>query len=179
MGSRPCVCSNRDSDAGPNPQRVDPHLLTKARIALANKGILHTTLSNRNQWHYLADSDRDFVNQRFLELTALHAQTEIRSFTDRMGDTAEIAVLKAMQQNNLNFFGPLLRPAISTQMIGGISSMIQISSPGLPLRAESSTTFSFIQLRAEWELKSRTLENGCIPTRTSSHSYFVNAFRSM
>jgi hypothetical protein len=93
------------SDAGPNPQRVDPHLLTKARIALANEGILQTRLHNENQWHFLAGSDRSFVDERFHELTALHAQTEVRSFTDRMGDTAEIAVLRAMQRNRLNFFG--------------------------------------------------------------------------
>jgi hypothetical protein len=93
------------SDAGPNPQRVDPHLLTKSRIALANKGKLLTRMHNQNQWHSLTESDRTFVEQRFQELTALHSRTEIRSFTDRMGDTAEIAVLKAMQRNHLNFFG--------------------------------------------------------------------------
>ena len=93
------------SDAGPNPQRVDPHLLTKARISLLNKGILQTRLNNGNQWHSLVGADQAFLDRRFAELTALHAQTEIRSFTDRMGDTAEIAVLRAMQQNRLNFFG--------------------------------------------------------------------------
>jgi hypothetical protein len=93
------------SDAGPNPQRVDPHLLTKARNALLNKGILQTRLQNRNQWHSLVGADQAFIDRRFSELTTLHAQTEIRSFTDRMGDTAEIAVLRAMQQNHLHFFG--------------------------------------------------------------------------
>lgn len=93
------------SDAGPNPQRVDPHLLTKARIALLNKGILQTRLHNGNQWHSLVGAEEAFLERRFAELTALHSRTEIRSFTDRMGDTAEIAVLRAMQQNHLNFFG--------------------------------------------------------------------------
>ena len=99
------ILEQKISDAGPNPQRVDPHLLTKARIALANKGILQTRLNNENQWHFLVESDHSFVDQRFDVLTALHAQTEVRSFTDRLGDTAEIAVLRAMQQNHLNFFG--------------------------------------------------------------------------
>lgn len=93
------------SDAGPNPQRVDPHLLTKARISLANKGILLTRALKGAQWHYLAESSNDFVEQRFSELVPLHAQTEVRSFTDRMGDTAEIAVMKAMQRTRRNFFG--------------------------------------------------------------------------
>lgn len=93
------------SDAGPNPQRVDPHLLTKARIELAGRGILTTRMHGHIQWHSLANSDPVVVEERFKELTAIHIQTERRSFTDRMGDTAEIAVLKAMQQNRLDFVG--------------------------------------------------------------------------
>lgn len=93
------------SDAGPNPQRVDPHLLTKSRIGLANEAILLTRIWKRTQWHFLAESDSAFVERRFSELTRIHEQTEARSFTDRMGDTAEIAVMKAMQQNSVQFFG--------------------------------------------------------------------------
>lgn len=93
------------SDAGPGPQRVDPHLLTRSRTSLTQKGVLLTRKWKGNQWHRLAESDDGFVEQRFTELTALHAQTEIRSFTDRMGDTAEIAVLKAMQRTGTHFVG--------------------------------------------------------------------------
>lgn len=93
------------SDAGPNPQRVDPHLLTKARISLANKGILKTHAPKGVQWHYLTESAPGFLDQRFNLLSVLHAQTESRSFTDRMGDTAEIAVMKAMQRSRSQFFG--------------------------------------------------------------------------
>lgn len=93
------------SDAGPNPQRVDPHLLTKSRIALGEKRVLVTRMHGKNQWHYLASSDPSFVDNRFEELTNLHARIEDRFFTDRMGDTAEIAVLRAMQRSRLNFFG--------------------------------------------------------------------------
>lgn len=93
------------SDAGPNPQRIDPHLLTQSRIALANKGVLVTRQSRGIQWHYLSSSDAEYVQSRFAELTALHAETERRTFTDRMGDTAEIAVLKAMQRTHRHFVG--------------------------------------------------------------------------
>ncbi len=93
------------SDAGPNPQRVDPHILTQARNELTNLKHLVTRKIRRTQWHYLASTDPEFVEQRFNELLPLHAQTEDRSFTDRMGDTAEIAVLKAMQNARANFFG--------------------------------------------------------------------------
>lgn len=93
------------SDAGPNPQRIDPHLLTQARTNLTGQGILATRVGNRAQWHYLNSSDKEFVERRFADLTAIHAQTENRAFTDRMGDTAEIAVMKAMQRSRMSFFG--------------------------------------------------------------------------
>lgn len=93
------------SDAGPNPQRIDPHLLTKSRISLMNKGILKTLAPKGIQWHYLTETSPTFLNQRFNQLNAIHAQTESRAFTDRMGDTAEIAVMKAMQQSRSQFFG--------------------------------------------------------------------------
>jgi hypothetical protein len=41
------------SDAGPNPQRIDPHLLTQARTNLTSQGILATRIANKAQWHYL------------------------------------------------------------------------------------------------------------------------------
>jgi hypothetical protein len=93
------------SDAGPSPQRIDPHLLTQARINLAARGTLGTRISRGIQWHHLSASDPIFVEQRFADLDALHARTEQRSFTDRIGDTAEIAVLKSMQRSHMNFFG--------------------------------------------------------------------------
>src|SRR5258708_3942500 len=93
------------SDAGPNPQRVDPHVLTKCRISLAEEGRLTTRSENGNQWHYLTESDIDFVEKRFSELVPLHALTESHAFTSRMGQTAEIAVQKAMQATKMHFFG--------------------------------------------------------------------------
>jgi hypothetical protein len=93
------------SDAGPNPQRVDPHLLTKARISLTNQGLLLTLDTKTVKWHYLAETATALVEQRFNQLNPIHAQTESRAFTDRMGDTAEIAVMKAMQESRAPFFG--------------------------------------------------------------------------
>ena len=93
------------SDGGPNPQRIDPHLLTKSRLELLGRGVLLTRKEGNTQWHCLDESDKTFVEERFTELRALHSRTERREFTDRMGDTAEIAVMKAMQRNRLHFFG--------------------------------------------------------------------------
>jgi hypothetical protein len=93
------------SDAGPNNQRIDPHILTKSRITLFERGDLQTRQEGNTEWYALTSSDQEFVEARFQELTAIHSRTLQRRFTDRMGDTGEIAVMKAMQQNRLHFVG--------------------------------------------------------------------------
>lgn len=57
------------------------------------------------EWHYLSVSDSDFVKRRFTELHALHMRTESRDFTLRMGQTAEIAVLRSLQLSRSHFVG--------------------------------------------------------------------------
>lgn len=94
------------ADAGPTPQRVDPHLLTHSRTQLQQEGRILTRIGLQNrEWHYLPETDPAVVEQRFQELQELHARTEARSFTMRMGQTAEIAVIKALQQSKSNFIG--------------------------------------------------------------------------
>jgi len=93
------------SDAGPNNQRIDPHILTKSRITLNNRRELLTRKEGHTEWYALASSDQQFIDARFQELSAVHAQTLQKRFTDRMGDTAEIAVMKAMQQTGKYFVG--------------------------------------------------------------------------
>jgi len=96
----------KDCDAGPTPQRVDPHLLTHSRTQLQQEGRILTRIGLQNrEWHYLPETDPAVVEQRFQELQELHARTEARSFTMRMGQTAEIAVIKALQQSKSNFIG--------------------------------------------------------------------------
>ncbi len=94
------------ADAGPNPQRVDPHLLTISRTQLQAEGRLRTRNGlNGREWHYLPWADAAMVEQRFQELQELHSRTESRNFTLRMGQAAEIAVLKALQSANAHFIG--------------------------------------------------------------------------
>lgn len=93
------------SDAGPTPQRIDPHILTKSRIELVNHGYLQVRAAGNTQWYSLSKTDPEIVERRFQELSGIQRQTERRNFTDRMGDTAEIAVMKGMQANKLPFVG--------------------------------------------------------------------------
>jgi hypothetical protein len=94
------------ADAGPTPQRIDPHLLTHSHSELQNEGKLLTRRGlQQREWHYLPSTFPPHVEQRFQELQAIHARTEDRIFTQRMGQTAEIAVLKALQSGETPFIG--------------------------------------------------------------------------
>jgi hypothetical protein len=94
------------SDAGPNPQRVDPHVLSHSRSQLQHEGRLLTrTTTTGHQWHCLTDTDRAVVEQRYAYLLAIDERTKLRSFTLRMGQTAEIAVHRALQLVNTPFIG--------------------------------------------------------------------------
>ena len=93
------------SDAGPTNQRIDPHILTKARITLKDRGDLLTRKEGNTEWYALASSDQAFIDARFDELNVIHARTHQKRFTDRMGDTAEIAVMRAMQRTEKDFVG--------------------------------------------------------------------------
>jgi hypothetical protein len=94
------------ADAGPTPQRIDPHLLTHSRSQLQTEGKLITRIGiHQREWHHLPGSDEALIEQRFKELQELHSKTEARNFTLRMGQTAEIAVIRALQQSNSHFVG--------------------------------------------------------------------------
>jgi hypothetical protein len=97
------------SDAGPYPQRIDPHLLTVSRAQLISEGTILTIRGpGGHQWHHLSATDLAAVQERFDKLSVLHQQTEDRSFTLRIGQTAEIAVYKAMKRTinpPSHFFG--------------------------------------------------------------------------
>lgn len=83
------------SDAGPNPQRVDPHHLSVACNQLRMAGTLLTKGTNP-EWFYLADADPAIIEQRYKYLLTLRKRTEKPLFVKRMGQTAEIAVFKAL-----------------------------------------------------------------------------------
>jgi hypothetical protein len=106
MASRQCACLNRKSPMqGRHLKRIDPHILTKSRIELANHGDLKVRPAGNTQWYSLSKTDPEVVEARFQALSTIQRQTQRRNFTDRMGDTAEIAVMKAMQANKLPFVG--------------------------------------------------------------------------
>jgi hypothetical protein len=94
------------SDAGPNNQRIDPHILTQARARLQQRTIIrHQTRSNI-AWYYLYDVPVDRLNERLDELGPLHDRVHRNSLTTRLGQCLEIAIYRALRsQNVFQFFG--------------------------------------------------------------------------
>jgi hypothetical protein len=94
------------SDAGPNPQRVEPFLISAARNNLVRKGVIQELLrSGGSRWYHLTGWPRERVDMRLEELLPIHAATTSGHFIPRLGQTLEIAVYKGLQQQAMPFVG--------------------------------------------------------------------------
>lgn len=93
------------SDAGPNPQRVEPSILTESRKALLHEGAIVVERREKVPWYYVKGTAKTAVEERLALLQPLQKQTQNGLFKHRLGQTLEIAVMKAIQQSNLNFLG--------------------------------------------------------------------------
>ncbi len=93
------------SDAGPNPMRVEPSLLTVSRKALLQDGVIVSEKQGKAPWYYLKETPKQAVEARMKVLVPMHVKTQEGMFTHRLGQTYEIAVMKAIQRSGLNFLG--------------------------------------------------------------------------
>lgn len=93
------------SDAGPNPMRIEPTILTQARDALENSGVVKSEKRGKAYWYYLAEAGKEEVESRLAELAPLHDRTQEGAFTHRLGQTLEIAVLRAIQRSGVAYLG--------------------------------------------------------------------------
>jgi len=96
------------ADAGPQNQRIDPHILTEARRQLEAEEIIVpeagtlTTIS----WYHLRGTPKAVVQARLRELEPIYQSTTYGAFVTRAGQALEIAVFRALQaQQNLSFLG--------------------------------------------------------------------------
>jgi hypothetical protein len=104
------VCCDRTleqkiSDAGPNPQRVEPSVLTVARNELVQQGVIRVKKEGNAPWYYLKGVTDAAVEERMRVLVALHRSTQDGVFKNRVGQTLEIAVMKAIQRSGIGFLG--------------------------------------------------------------------------
>jgi hypothetical protein len=94
------------ADAGPFNQRVDPHVLTKARKELEMGGIVKSMKEGGIDWYHLSDTDPEELKRRLEEQQGVHAATMDRDFTQRLGQAAEIAFYRALlHQEEFAYFG--------------------------------------------------------------------------
>lgn len=90
------------ADAGPYNQRVNPHIITPIRNQLVKDGVVH----KQGDWFYLDGTPDAHVQKRIAEQASVHEAVNRHDFTMRVGQAGEIAVLRALRnQDTLEFFG--------------------------------------------------------------------------
>jgi len=94
------------ADAGPNNQRIDPHVLTPERNGLVREGILDKTKRYGVNWFFLTDSDPEVVDARIDEQGKIYRELHKGGRNQRIGDCLEIAIYRALKaQDQLEYFG--------------------------------------------------------------------------
>ncbi|MGH8542979.1 MAG: hypothetical protein ACREX3_04945 [Gammaproteobacteria bacterium] len=94
------------SDAGPNDQRVDPHILTEARKILQEDGLVLERQRKGVAWYYLKGTKGTELQRRLDELGILHDAISAGGFSKRLGQTLEIAIYRSfLEQDEYEFFG--------------------------------------------------------------------------
>jgi len=94
------------SDAGPNPMRIDPHILTQVRSNMIKEGIIRSQKHNHAPWYSLTSTPEDKVEDRLKLLGPIHEKMQKPNFSQRLGQTMEIAVFKALKdEKKFKIFG--------------------------------------------------------------------------
>lgn len=93
------------SDSGPDAQRVDPHVLTRARRDLEEAGRI---VRKKDLWFHRTNESKARVDERLAVLEPIHRRLTDGTFTSRMGQTLEIAIFRALVRSKLNYVGGFL-----------------------------------------------------------------------
>jgi hypothetical protein len=94
------------SDAGPYPQRTNPHVLTEARAALVKQGIVVEHATSEVTWLHLATTAPEIVASRLSEQMDIYEKVHNKTFNGLVGQALEIAIYRALlQQSTLTHMG--------------------------------------------------------------------------
>ena len=94
------------SDAGPGDQRIDPHVLSRARDELLRSGRIAELKHRDISWYYLPETDTQRREARFREQEPIHtALSDDKDLSTRMGQALEIPVFHLLNDQSLDFFG--------------------------------------------------------------------------
>jgi len=103
------ILEQKISDAGPNNQRIDPHVLTGVRRNLLERGVVNSKTRLGVPWYSLSDVDADYYAARLDQLGTIHERLDRQQVTMRIGQALEIAVYRALTdaaaKGGLHFFG--------------------------------------------------------------------------
>jgi hypothetical protein len=84
------------ADAGPNPQRVQPHILTPVKARMVKDGRLVQRSLGNAQWLHLAEENPRRVADRLNELQPLWTELTEKKTTGRTGQALEVATFRAI-----------------------------------------------------------------------------------
>lgn len=93
------------SDAGPNNQRINPHVLTPVRADMESEGVIVRRFEGGNTWYHLASTDQSVVQSRLAFQIADFRAFSRNGIPQRIGQALEIATFRAMALHGLEFFG--------------------------------------------------------------------------
>jgi hypothetical protein len=97
------------SDAGPNNQRVNPHILTTALKKMQKKEIILKKFHSNETitpWYYLPTTQEEKVSQRLEQQLPILKEIHKEATKRRIGETLEIAVFRALlKQKDHEFLG--------------------------------------------------------------------------
>ena len=94
------------SDAGPNNQRIDPHILTTVRRKLIEEGKIKVLWQHGAPWFYLPSTPEQTVQKRLAEQLPIFLGFQHGDTGKRVGQCLEIAIYRALlQQDTLEHIG--------------------------------------------------------------------------
>jgi len=93
------------SDAGPLNQRIEPFILTKARVGMLADGSLRAEKRGKTLWYYLSETEQEEVQRRLAELEPVYDATQEGEFKVRVGQALEIAVERALKESGRDYLG--------------------------------------------------------------------------
>lgn len=93
------------SDAGPTPQRIDPHILTEVRKEMVREGRIKRVQRAQEPWFYLPETPGKTIEARLKLQEDVLKPLHKRDVVLRLGQTLEIATYRALCDTDMTFFG--------------------------------------------------------------------------
>src|ERR1051325_2250731 len=84
------------SDAGPSPQRIDPHILTPVRRQLEKEGLISRRNESGTPWYYLSEAPKPLIEERLSLQLPVWQAIQADNLKKRVGQSLELAIYRAL-----------------------------------------------------------------------------------